>query len=76
MPPSEISKAYLYAADSDGNPWSPGWVTLNFRFSADLIKTITVNAGVENILNKQYRPYSSGIVSPGRNIVISARFRF
>ena len=33
MPPSEIEKPYLYAADSNGNPWSPGWFTLNFKLS-------------------------------------------
>jgi hemoglobin/transferrin/lactoferrin receptor protein len=33
MPPSEIAKPYMYATDKDGNPWSPGWYTFNFRLS-------------------------------------------
>jgi hemoglobin/transferrin/lactoferrin receptor protein len=30
-----------------------------------------VFAGLENMLDKRYRPYSSGISAPGRNFVIS-----
>jgi hemoglobin/transferrin/lactoferrin receptor protein len=73
MPPSETSKTYMYATDENGNPWSPGWYTLNFRFSVNLFNRGTVNAGIENILDHRYRPYASGIVSPGRNFVISLR---
>jgi hemoglobin/transferrin/lactoferrin receptor protein len=32
-----------------------------------------VNTGVENILDYRYRPYSSGIVAPGRNFIVSFR---
>ncbi len=73
MAPSEISKPYLYATDSNGNPWSPGWYTLNFKISYDFAKWGTVNGGIENILDYRYRPYSSGIVAPGRNFIISLR---
>ncbi|MBG0857949.1 MAG: TonB-dependent receptor [Bacteroidales bacterium] len=73
MPPSEIEKPYLYAEDENGNPWSPGWFTLNFKLSYGILKWISVNAGVENILDIRYRPYSSGIVSPGRNFITSLR---
>lgn len=73
MPPSEISKPYLYAIDKNGNPWSPGWFTFNFKTSYNLAKWAIVNAGVENILNLRYRPYSSGIVAPGRNYMVSLR---
>jgi len=75
MPPSEISKPYMYAIDNNGNPWSPGWYTINFRLALNLIKRATFNAGIENILDHRYRPYSSGIVSPGRNFVISLRIK-
>ncbi|MBE3086183.1 MAG: TonB-dependent receptor [Bacteroidetes bacterium] len=73
MPPSEIEKPYMYATDENGNPWSPGWVTLNFKFSYSFFNRIMVNTGVENILDVRYRPYSSGIVAPGRNFIISLR---
>jgi len=73
MPPSEAEKPYMYASDSNGNPWSPAWVTLNFKATCNLTKWAVINAGVENILDLRYRPYSSGIVAPGRNFIISLR---
>jgi hemoglobin/transferrin/lactoferrin receptor protein len=73
MPPSEIDKPYLYATDENGNPWSPGWFTLNLKVSYNLLKWAVINGGLENILNYRYRPYSSGIVAPGRNFIISLR---
>lgn len=73
MPPSETDKPYLYATDENGDPWSPGWMTVNFKLSYKFIRWATINAGVENILDNRYRPYSSGIVAPGRNFIISLR---
>jgi len=72
---SERDKAYMYAEDSDGNPWSPGWFTLNFKTSYNISNRVDLMAGVENIFDLRYRPYSSGIAAPGRNFVISARIR-
>jgi hemoglobin/transferrin/lactoferrin receptor protein len=73
MPPSETDKPYMYAKDENGNPWSPGWITLNFKMSYDIMKWAVINAGIENIFDNRYRPYSSGIVAPGRNFIISMR---
>jgi hemoglobin/transferrin/lactoferrin receptor protein len=73
MPPSEIDKPYMYATDDEGNPWSPGWFTVNLKISGKVTEWCTLNGGIENILNRRYRPYSSGIVSPGRNFFISLR---
>ena len=73
MAPSEIEKPYMYAKDENGNPWSPGWVTLNLKLSYSIMKWGIINAGVENILDNRYRPYSSGIAAPGRNFIFSLR---
>jgi len=73
MAPSETDKAYMYASDENGNPWSPGWFTLNFKASYNLSNRAEFSAGLENILDLRYRPYSSGIVSPGRNFIVSVR---
>jgi len=73
MPPSEVDKPYLYATDNNGNPWSPGWITFNFKVSYTLYKWAVINAGIENLLDVRYRPYSSGIVAPGRNFIVSLR---
>jgi hemoglobin/transferrin/lactoferrin receptor protein len=72
---SERDKAYMYAEDEDGNPWSPGWFTMNFKASYNLSNRLDLTAGVENIFDLRYRPYSSGIAAPGRNFIISARVR-
>jgi hemoglobin/transferrin/lactoferrin receptor protein len=73
MAPSETAKPYMYATDKEGNPWSPGWYTINFKVSYDFSKWGIFNAGIENILDNRYRPYSSGIVAPGRNYIVSLR---
>jgi hemoglobin/transferrin/lactoferrin receptor protein len=74
MAPSEIEKPYMYAVDNNGNPWSPGWGTINLKLSYLFLNRISVMAGVENILDLRYRPYSSGIAAAGRNIIASVRF--
>jgi len=74
MPITEIEdKDFLYAihktdASKDG---SPAWYTLNLRTSYALSKKLKLAAALENILDVHYRPYSSGISAPGRNLIIS-----
>ena len=73
---SERKKTYMYATDSNGNPYSPSWYTLNFIGYYQITKCLQVNFGIDNILDHRYRPYSSGIVSPGRNFIIALRAEF
>ncbi len=72
LAPDEQDKPHLYVPDKNGNPYSPSWWTTNIKSNYHLNSRFTLSAGVENIINKRYRPYSSGVVSPGRNFVISA----
>ncbi|HOI32230.1 MAG: TonB-dependent receptor [Bacteroidales bacterium] len=76
MPESEISKDYLYPADGDGNPYSPGWYTLNFKAMKKINDTFTLSGGIENITDQRYMPYSSGLVSSGRNFIFALRMNF
>jgi hemoglobin/transferrin/lactoferrin receptor protein len=76
LAPSEQDKPYMYATDENGNPYSPAWWTLNLKFNYKLTPMVTLGGGVENILNKRYRTYSSGIVSPGLNFIFSLIARF
>ena len=76
MAPSEREKTYMYAADEEGNPYSPSWYTLNLKGYYQINAILQVNAGVDNILDVRYRPYSSGIVAPGRNFVVALRAAF
>lgn len=54
----------------------PRWWTLNLRASYQLSAMFTVQAGIDNILNLQYRLFASGINSPGRNIFGTVRVSF
>ncbi|TVR40729.1 MAG: TonB-dependent receptor [Cryomorphaceae bacterium] len=72
----ERQKPFIYATDNNGNPYSPGWYTLNFKAMIRLLEKFSVTAGVENITDQRYRPYSSGLVAPGRNMFITLRADF
>jgi hemoglobin/transferrin/lactoferrin receptor protein len=76
LAPSEREKTYMYATDEAGNPYSPSWYTINLLGYYQVNAFLQVNAGIENILDKRYRPYSSGIVAPGRNFMIALRASF
>lgn len=76
LAPSEQDKTYMYATDQNGNPYSPSWLTLNFMAEYNLKDWATINIGMENIFDNRYRPYSSGIVAPGRNFLIGLRIKF
>jgi hemoglobin/transferrin/lactoferrin receptor protein len=52
----------------------PAWLVANLRFSYTLKKQVSLQAGVENILDTQYRVFASGINAPGRNIYVAVRF--
>jgi hemoglobin/transferrin/lactoferrin receptor protein len=73
LAPSEQSKLFIYAKDENGKPYSPSWYTLNVKGSYSFNDHLTMNAGIENITNQRYRPYSSGIVAFGTNLIISLR---
>ncbi|MFT5021424.1 MAG: hemoglobin/transferrin/lactoferrin receptor protein [Flavobacteriaceae bacterium] len=76
LPPSEQSKAYIYALDKNDKPYSPAWDTLNFRSQYTLSNAITTYVAWENMGNTLYRMYSSGISAPGSNLILGASYQF
>ncbi|WP_333693833.1 TonB-dependent receptor [Flavobacterium sp.] len=76
LAPSEIEKEYLYATDSNGNPYVPSWYTLNYKSVFKLNSSWTFSGGIENITDIRYRPYSSGITAPGRNFILAVKTSF
>jgi hemoglobin/transferrin/lactoferrin receptor protein len=74
LAPSEQAKDYIYAKDSNGNPYAPSWYTLNLRTQYKFDTGILVSAGLENITDQRYKTYSSGIAAPGRNLVVSLNY--
>jgi hemoglobin/transferrin/lactoferrin receptor protein len=76
LPQEEQAKTEIYAVDKNGKPWSPGWYTLNYKAMYKFTDHFSVSAGLENITDQRYRPYSSGLIAPGRNFIISVRADF
>ncbi|RXQ92231.1 TonB-dependent receptor [Ancylomarina salipaludis] len=72
----EQAKDEIYAKDANGNNYSPSWYTLNFKAICDLTDKFELCAGIENLTDQRYRPYSSGISAPGRNFILSLRCNF
>lgn len=54
----------------------PSWMTLNLRGSYAVKKYLTVQAGIENILDRNYRYFASGFSAPGRNFLVALRTNF
>jgi hemoglobin/transferrin/lactoferrin receptor protein len=52
----------------------PAWFTANWRVGYQATKHFTVQTGVENIFDTQYRVFASGINAPGRNFYFTLRY--
>ncbi len=76
LAPSERDKEYMYSMDEGGNPYSPAWLVFNIKTAYTISDNFILNAGIENIFDKRYHPYSSGISAPGRNFYISVRLKY
>ncbi|WP_396602760.1 TonB-dependent receptor domain-containing protein [Algibacter sp. R77976] len=74
LAPSETEKDYIYALDANGNPYSPSWYTLNFRAQYQINKAISITTSLENITDRRYKTYSSGIAAAGRNFILSLKY--
>lgn len=67
---------FIFAIDANGRPYSPSWLTLNFKTLYQLNENLSLSAGIENLTDLRYRPYSSGIVASGRNFILALRANF
>ena len=68
LAPSEKSKVNIYTPDG-----AEKWFTLNFNSDVKLYNNLHLNFAIENILDRFYIPYSSGIPAPGRNFMVGLR---
>ncbi|MDZ7934929.1 MAG: TonB-dependent receptor [Emticicia sp.] len=57
-------------ATADG---MPSWWTLNLRSAFQINKHLQIQAACENILDKNYRNFASGISNAGRNFIVTLR---
>ena len=65
----------LYSADKV-NGYTPSWITANIRAAYDINKYVALQFAIENIADKYYRVFASGLSAPGRNFVITLRAKF
>lgn len=54
----------------------PGWFTLNLRGSCRITSMLAVQVGIDNLLDRQYRNFASGINAPGRNTWATLRLNW
>ena len=55
---------------------TPSWFILNLKTSLSLGKYLTLQTGIENILDRNYRYFASGFSAPGRNVIVALRATF
>jgi hemoglobin/transferrin/lactoferrin receptor protein len=55
---------------------TPAWYTLNWRVGYSINERFRIQGSVENILDRNYRTFASGISAPGRNVVIALRYTY
>ena len=71
-----------FAAGTSDNPQeatvdgSPSWYTINFRASLSLNESVTLQFGINNLMDQHYKMFASGISAPGRNLMVSGRAFF
>ena len=54
----------------------PSWMTLNFSSYYTPTKKVSVGFQVENITDRNYRYFASGISAVGRNFILSCKYSF
>jgi hemoglobin/transferrin/lactoferrin receptor protein len=64
----------VYSADAI-NGFTPAWITWNIRGNYKITEVASVQLAVENISDRYYRVFASGISAAGRNIIMSLRLR-
>ena len=55
---------------------TPSWYTLNVKTTITPQKNISIQLGIENILDRNYRCFASGFSAPGRNFIVALRSNF
>lgn len=54
----------------------PSWFTLNLRGQIQIGANLSAQVQVENLLDRNYRYFASGISAPGRNFIFSLKASF
>ena len=51
----------------------PAWISANLHIQWQINKWVTMNTGIDNIFDTQYRTFASGINASGRNIFVTVK---
>jgi len=54
----------------------PAWFTLNLRANYKIHMYLSLQGGIDNVFDTQYRTFASGINAPGRNFIAALRFQY
>jgi hemoglobin/transferrin/lactoferrin receptor protein len=54
----------------------PSWYTVNLRLGYEINPMFTIQAGIDNLMDLQYRMFASGINASGRNLFGTVRIKF
>jgi hemoglobin/transferrin/lactoferrin receptor protein len=66
-----------YGEDNEGEAMEdgfPAWWTANFKVGFGAGRYIDIMLALENVFDRFYKPYASGVSAPGRNFLVTARF--
>ncbi|MDF1573898.1 MAG: TonB-dependent receptor [Bacteroidales bacterium] len=66
-----------FGEDNEGEAMEdgfPSWWTANLRFGFEAGRYTDILLSAENLLDRFYKPYASGVSAPGRNFILTARF--
>jgi hemoglobin/transferrin/lactoferrin receptor protein len=63
----------LQYATKDG---MPSWITFNLRVSYQINRFVQIQGSLDNILDRHYRYFASGISAAGRNATVAVRVNF
>ncbi len=55
---------------------TPGWVSIDLRAGTPITETLSLEAALTNIADRNYRVHGSGIDSPGRSVHLGLRWSF
>jgi hemoglobin/transferrin/lactoferrin receptor protein len=63
----------LVYATKDG---MPSWVTFNLRASYQINRFVQIQGSLDNIFDRHYRYFASGVSAAGRNVSVAVRVNF
>jgi len=75
----KLNNYYLNGEDNDQYATAegmPAWFTLNLRANYKIHMYLSLQGGIDNVFDTQYRTFASGINAPGRNFIAALRFQY